>query len=48
MARIVYGINNIPKKWLDKLQCKDYLFEMFNKFEKTIICTDKSNNGTIN
>ena len=48
MAGIVYGIDNIPKRWLDKLQCKDYLFEMFNKFEETIICTEVSNNGTIN
>ena len=37
MAGIVYGIDNIPKRWLDKLQKKDYLFDMFNRFEEIII-----------
>ena len=36
MASIVYGYDNIPKRWLDKLQQKEYLFDMFNKFDKLI------------
>ena len=48
MAGIIYGIDNIPKRWLDKLQSKDYLFKIFNKFEETIICIEESNNGAIN
>lgn len=36
MAGIIYGMNNIPKRWLDKLQRKDYLLKMFDEFEETI------------
>ena len=30
---IYYGIESIPKKWIDKLQNKDFLYELANKFE---------------
>ena len=33
MAGILYGIDNIPKSWLDKLLKKDYLIDLANKFE---------------
>lgn len=37
MAGIIYGINNIPSRWIYKLQKKDYIFDMFNRFEDTIL-----------
>ena len=46
MAGIVYGFDNVPKRWLNKLQSKNYLFEMFNKFEQTI--SSKAINQIIN
>lgn len=36
MAGIIYGMNNIPSRWLDKLKKKDYLLNMFSKFDKII------------
>ena len=36
MAGIVYGVDSIPKEWLDKLVKKDYLVELANNFEKLI------------
>lgn len=36
IAGIIYGIDNIPNKWLDKLLKKDYLLELADKFEKII------------
>ena len=36
MAGIIYGMNSFPSRWLDKLQQKDYLFNLFIKFEKII------------
>lgn len=36
MAGIVYGINSIPKSWLNKLLRKDYLIDLALKFEKKI------------
>lgn len=35
MAGIIYGIENIPKGWLDKLLKKDYLINLSETFEKT-------------
>ena len=36
MAGIIYGMNSFPSRWLDKLQKKEYLLDMFNRFEETI------------
>ena len=36
MAGIIYGYDNIPNRWLEKLQQKDYLLNLFIKFEKVI------------
>ena len=36
LAGIVYGVNSIPKSWLDKLIKKDYLIELSLNFEKTL------------
>ena len=36
LAGIVYGVNNIPTKWIDSLQRKDYLEEMINKYLELI------------
>ena len=36
MAGIIYGKESIPKKWLDKLQKKEEILEIFRTFEKTI------------
>lgn len=33
MAGIIYGIDSIPKSWLDKLLRKDYLIDLAIKFE---------------
>ena len=35
LAGIYYGIESIPKEWIDKLQKKDYLYELANKFEES-------------
>ena len=37
MAGIIYGINDMPDRWIDKLQKKEYLTSIFNKFEETIL-----------
>lgn len=34
LAGIYYGIESIPKEQIDKLQKKDYLYELANKFEE--------------
>ena len=36
LAGIVYGVNSIPKKWLEKLIKKDELIELSLNFEKTL------------
>lgn len=36
MAGILYGYEDIPKNWLDKLMKKDYLIELSLQFERTI------------
>ena len=36
LAGIYYGIDSIPKKWIDKLVKKDYLYDLANKFEKVL------------
>lgn len=37
MAGIIYGIKSIPKEWLDKLKRKEYLVQMSNDFEKSLV-----------
>ena len=32
LAGLIYGINDIPTNWLNRLQRKDYLDEMVNKY----------------
>ena len=36
MAGIYYGFEDIPSSWLDKLQRKDYLMELVDRFEKSV------------
>ena len=36
MAGIYYGFESIPSNWLDKLQRRDYLMELVDRFEKSI------------
>ena len=36
MAGIIYGINSIPKEWLDKLIKRDYLINLASKFEEKV------------
>lgn len=36
MAGIVYGVDSIPKEWLDKLVKKDYLIDLANKYERVL------------
>ena len=36
MAGIVYGIDSIPSSWLDKLQRKEYLFDLADKYDNCI------------
>lgn len=36
MAGIIYGISEIPKKWLDKLQRKEYLINLAREFENKL------------
>ena len=38
MAGIIYGIDSIPKEWLDTLLKKEYILDLAKKFEKKI-CT---------
>ncbi len=37
MAGIIYGIDNIPKEWLNKLKRKDYLIDLANRFEDKVL-----------
>lgn len=37
MAGIIFGYDSIPEKWLNKLARKDYLEELFAKFEKMLV-----------
>lgn len=37
LAGIIYGINGIPKEWLDVIPKKDYLDNLINSFDKTIL-----------
>ena len=36
MSGIIYGIDNIPKKWSDKLIKKEYLLDLAGNFEKDL------------
>lgn len=36
MAGIYYGFESIPYIWLDKLQRRDYLIELVDRFEKSV------------
>ena len=36
MAGIIYGYNSIPKEWLEKLQRREYLEDLANKFEEAV------------
>ena len=36
LAGILYGIDNIPKEWIDKLVKKDYLLDLAKNFEEVI------------
>ena len=33
---VIYGKNNIPERWLNKLKKRDYLEELSNQFISTI------------
>ena len=39
---IIYGKNNIPERWLNKLKKKDYLEELSNQFISTINYEERS------
>lgn len=41
MAGIIYGINSIPKEWLDTLIKKDYILDLSHEFEKNIVSLKK-------
>lgn len=41
MAGIIYGINSIPKEWLDTLIKKDYILDLSHNFEKKIVKFDR-------
>ena len=43
LAGLVYGINGIPKKWIDCLQRKDYLDDMVNKYIELLQLRIKKN-----
>lgn len=36
MAGIYYGFESIPSNWLDKLQRRDYLMELVDRFERSV------------
>ena len=36
MAGIIYGIDSIPKNWLDTLLKREYLIELAENFEKKV------------
>ena len=42
MAGIYYGFESIPSNWLDKLQRKDYLIELVDRFEKSVAVLPKN------
>ena len=42
MAGIYYGFESIPSNWLEKLQRKDYLIELVDRFEKSIAVLPKN------
>lgn len=42
MAGIYYGFESIPSNWLDKLQRKEYLMELADKFEKSVAVLPKN------
>ena len=37
MAGIIYGMNSIPKEWLNTLIKKDYIIDLAKKFEKKVM-----------
>lgn len=37
MAGIIYGYDNIPKEWIDKLKRKNYLMELATNFENIVL-----------
>ena len=41
MAGIIFGIENIPSKWVDDLVKKDYLFDLAKDFEKSLDIEEK-------
>jgi len=42
MAGIYYGFESIPSNWLDKVQRKDYLIEIVDRFEKSVAVLPKN------
>ena len=42
MAGIYYGFESIPSNWLDKVQRKDYLIELVDRFEKSVAVLPKN------
>ncbi|MBF1113533.1 MAG: ADP-ribosylglycohydrolase family protein, partial [Solobacterium sp.] len=42
MAGIYYGFDSIPSNWLEKLQRKDYLIELVDRFEKSVAVLPKN------
>lgn len=40
MAGIIYGLYNIPEKWVNTLIKKEYIYELLNNFESTL-CDSK-------
>ncbi len=36
LAGVIYGYENIPSEWLDKLKKRDYLESLSEKFDKSI------------
>lgn len=43
LAGIIYGYNAIPNKWINDLQRKDYLEQIFNSFIKSLESLDVNN-----
>lgn len=40
ISGLIYGINQIPQKWINKLIKKEYIFELLNNFE-SLLCKSK-------
>lgn len=38
---VIYGENNIPERWKNKLKKKDYIEELSDQFINTISCQNK-------